>query len=180
MGGEDKGLLALDGMPLAARAAAALAPQCAGLLVNANRNRERYRALGHPLVADPVGAFWGPLAGVLGALETAPTDLVLTAPCDAPFPPPDLAARLLEALEREGAELAAAHDGTRTQPLFGLLRRELAAPLRAWLEAGGRGVEAWQASRRRALADCADVPEGFVNLNRPEDLAAAAARWAPR
>lgn len=176
MGGADKGLLELAGRPLASRVAAALEPQSAHLLVNANRNLDRYRALGHPLVQDALGDHWGPLAGVLAGLEAAPTELVLTAPCDAPCPAPDLAARLLAALEEGGAELAVADDGRRVQPVFALLRRELAGPLRGWLEAGGRGVGAWQATRRRALADCRDIAPSFANLNTPGELSTAIAQ----
>ena len=52
MGGQDKGLIELAGRPLVAHALAALAPQVHTLLVNANRNLERYTAFGYPVVPD--------------------------------------------------------------------------------------------------------------------------------
>ena len=64
MGGVDKGLVELDGKPMVAHAIARLAPQVGAIVVNANRNVERYAALGHPVVPDDVGGFAGPLAGL--------------------------------------------------------------------------------------------------------------------
>ena len=64
MGGVDKGLVELDGQPMVAHVLARLAPQVGALLINANQNAERYAAFGYPVVADAVGGFAGPLAGL--------------------------------------------------------------------------------------------------------------------
>ena len=52
MGGVDKGLVELGGEPMVAHVLARLAPQVGDVLINANQNLERYRAFGHPVVAD--------------------------------------------------------------------------------------------------------------------------------
>jgi len=176
MGGQDKGLIEVAGRPLAAHVLTAVAPQVAGLLINANRHAEAYAALGAPVVADSLGGYLGPLAGVLAGLEAARTDLVATVPCDSPFVPGDLVARLHAGLTAAEADIAVAHDGERRQPVFMLLRRSLAPDLRRWLKAGGRKIDAWYADHRIAGVDCSDVPATFININTPEERDAAEAQ----
>ncbi|ROR32320.1 molybdenum cofactor guanylyltransferase MobA [Inmirania thermothiophila] len=176
MGGRDKGLLELAGRPLAAHILDALRPQCEALLINANRNREAYEALGVPVVGDALAGFQGPLAGFAAALAAATTPLVATVPCDSPLVPPDLVARLRAALEAAGAEIAVAHDGRRLQPVFALLRRELLPSLEAYLAAGDRKIDLWYPRHRTVEVDFSDRPEAFMNANEPEQLAELAAR----
>ena len=103
MGGVDKGLVPLAGRPLVAHVLERLAPQAGAIIVNANQNRDRYAAYGHPVVADEVGGFAGPLAGLHAGMTAATTPYVVTVPCDSPFLPGDLVARLAAGLERERA-----------------------------------------------------------------------------
>ncbi|MEA3275113.1 MAG: molybdenum cofactor guanylyltransferase MobA [Pseudomonadota bacterium] len=172
MGGQDKGLLEIDGSPLIMRTIEILKPQVGRLVVNANRNLERYRDLGFPVVQDVVGDFFGPLVGMASALEATTTPYLLTAPCDSPLLPADLCARLYNALKRGDAEISVAHDGTRMQPVFALLRRELLPDLLSYLENGGRKIDTWYAEHRFALADFSDRPKAFFNINTPEEWTA--------
>lgn len=180
MGGRDKGLIDLAGRPLAAHVLAALVPQVDRLLINANRHEDEYNALGAPVVRDPLEGFLGPLAGVLAGLEAASTPLLATLPCDSPFIPADMVARMRAALERDGAGIAVAHDGERRQPVFMLLRTDLAPDLRAWLEQGGRKIDAWYEGHTIADVDFSDTPETFININTPDERDAAADRLAAR
>jgi CTP:molybdopterin cytidylyltransferase MocA len=97
MGGVDKGLQLLHGEPLAAHVLKRLAAQTGPLLISANRHAEVYAGLGAPfgaaVVADTLAGFPGPLAGLLAGLRAAGTEFVLSAPCDSPGLPADLAAR---------------------------------------------------------------------------------------
>ena len=52
MGGGDKGLVDLCGKPLVEHALAALSPQVNAIIINANRNQDRYAVYGYPVVAD--------------------------------------------------------------------------------------------------------------------------------
>ena len=169
MGGEDKGLVPLAGRPMVAHVLGALRPQVGPLVINANRNLERYAAFGHPVIADAVGGFLGPLAGVFTALQRCTTEFVVTAPCDAPLVAPDLAARLYAACAASGADLAVASDGERQQPVFLLLRTSLAPSLEAYLTGGGRKIDAWFGGLRVATADFSDEPDTFVNVNDPAE-----------
>jgi len=169
MGGDDKGLLEIDGIPLVGRIATILQPQVGTLLINANRNLERYRELGYPVIQDIVGEFLGPLVGMASALQAVNTPYLLTAPCDSPLLPHDLCARLFHTLIRNDAQISTAHDGTRMQPVFTLLKRELLPDLLSYLESGGRKIDTWYGEHRLALADFSDCTEAFLNLNTPEE-----------
>jgi molybdopterin-guanine dinucleotide biosynthesis protein A len=69
-----------------------------------------------------------------------------------------------------------AHDGTRLQPMFALLRCELLSTLLAYLDEGGRKVDTWYQQQRLAIADFSDTPDTFLNLNSPEDKSALESR----
>lgn len=167
MGGVDKGLVPVAGRPMIEHVLAALAPQVGPLLINANRNLERYAAYGHRVLPDTREGFLGPLAGVLSGLAVLETDYLLTAPCDSPLVAPDLAERLHAALVAHGADIGVARDAERQQPTFLLLRRGLAADLGEFLDAGGRKIDRWFERHRVAEADFSDRPECFVNVNDP-------------
>ena len=176
MGGEDKGLVPLAGRPMVAHVLEALRPQVGTIVVNANRNHERYAAFGHPVMADAVGGYLGPLAGVLTALQRSTTEFLVTAPCDAPLIAPDVVGRLYLACASAAADLAVASDGQRQQPVFLLLRATLAPSLEAYLAGGGRKIDAWFAQLRVAEADFSDEPDTFVNVNDPGERQRVEAR----
>ncbi len=169
MGGQDKGLIELAGTTMANLVVKALRAQVGALVINANRNREAYARLGEPVVADVVGDYSGPLAGMASAMEHARTPYIVTAPCDSPLVPADLVARLFQAMDRAGAEISVAHDGQRMQPVFALLRCTLRASILAFLADGGRKIDRWYAQHDTTLADFSDRPETFLNVNTPED-----------
>ncbi|WP_277592463.1 molybdenum cofactor guanylyltransferase MobA [Roseateles saccharophilus] len=168
MGGLDKGLQLLQGRPLAVHVIAGLAPQVGRVLVSANRNLEAYAALGHAVLADPPGfEFAGPLAGMLAGLEAIPADAwLLTAPCDCPRLPPDLAERLLAAARPHGLAFARA---AREHPTHALLQARLREPLRAHLATGGRAVLRWMLGQPHGVAHF-DDEAAFANLNHLDDL----------
>ncbi|MGF6239157.1 molybdopterin-guanine dinucleotide biosynthesis protein A [Paraburkholderia sp. GAS38] len=179
MGGVDKGLQLLHGEPLAAHVLKRLAPQTGPLLLSANRHAEVYAGLGAPfgaaVVADTLAGFPGPLAGLLAGLRAAGTDFVLSAPCDSPGLPADLAARLGEALDAHGADIATvtttdAHGQTSIHPVFALLRTSLADDLAAFLDAGERKVRAWYARHKTVEVAFADE-RAFYNINSLQELA---------
>lgn len=170
MGGVDKGLQELDGRPLVAWVIDRLAPQVDELLINANRNGERYAAFGHAVVPDRIDGFAGPLAGLHAALSVARHPLLATTPCDSPFLPIDLVARLRAALDESGAELAVARSLGRVQPVFCLCRRSALPALSAHLAAGGRRVERWFCSLPLIEVSFEDQPAAFANINSAEDL----------
>ena len=174
MGGVDKGLVELDGKPMVAHVLARLAPQVADVLINANQNAERYGAFGYPVVPDAVGGFAGPLAGLHAGMTAAKSAFVVTVPCDSPFLPMDLVARLAAALERAGAQLAVARTFDQPHPVFALVRRDVLPNLAAFLESGGRKIDAWYRALAVEEVSFDDEADAFRNINTAEELAAAA------
>lgn len=172
MGGQDKGLLLLHGRPLVSYAIHRLRPQVGELLISANRHLAEYRAFGWPVVSDSIGEFYGPLAGMLAALEVATYPYVLSVPCDSPLLPADYAQRMYTALLAASAEIGVAWDGRRLQPVFALLQTRLRDSLRRYLAGGERKIDRWFAQHRLVQVDFSDEPALFRNINTPEELAA--------
>ena len=173
MGGADKGLLLLNGRSLACHVAERLRPQVDTLLLSANRNLDAYRSLGFEPLTDTVNdgeRSAGPLAGVLAGLAACRTDWLLTAPCDSPELPPDLAARLLAATTAAGGRAAFAATDEDAHPVFMLLRRNLLGELQGFLASGGRRIRDWQV-RVGAVSVCFPDARAFANINTAEDLA---------
>ena len=169
MGGRDKGLLEIAGRPMIEHIIAALQPQAGRVLINANRNLQRYREYGLPVIPDLMGEFFGPLAGMASGMREAHTRFLLTVPCDSPLVPAALASLLHAALQDKRAKISTAHDGQRIQPVFALLCCDLLPDLLAYLESGGRKIDTWYARHPLALADFSRWPDAFLNINPPED-----------
>lgn len=182
MGGGDKGLLRLGEGTLLAHVIARLDPQVAGIALNANGNAARFAALNLPVIADSVGGFAGPLAGVLAGLDWAAArgaETIVTAAADTPFFPCDLVPCLQLAAEGMAHPLALAatpdpRRGLARHPTFGLWPVALREDLRAALREGVRKVVQWTDRHGAQLAGFPDEA-AFFNVNTPEDLVRAEA-----
>ena len=169
MGGVDKGLQPLRGKPMVAHVIERLAPQVEEVLINANQNLEAYRAFGHRVVPDEISGYAGPLAGLHTGLKAARHPLVVTAPCDSPFLPADLVARLQQQLGNR--DLAVAKTGDQPHPVFALVRSSVKDDLEKFLAAGGRKIDAWYASLKVVEVSFDDEADAFRNINTREELA---------
>lgn len=170
MGGNDKGLIEFNHQPLISYALKALSTQVDQLVINANRNLERYKTFGYPVIEDSISGFCGPLAGMLSAMQAVTTDYILTAPCDSPKISSQLRQRMMETLLLQQADIAVAHDGDRLQPVFCLIPTALKDDLAQFLNNGDRKIDLWLARHKLALVNFSDQPDNFVNFNHPEDL----------
>jgi molybdopterin-guanine dinucleotide biosynthesis protein A len=170
MGGVDKGLRALRGKPLVQWVIERLAPQVDELLVNANQNVETYARFGYRVIPDEIEGYAGPLAGLHRGLSAAAHPLVVTSPCDSPFLPRDLVARLHAALQSHSADLAVAKTGDQAHPVFSLCRRSVLPGLTAYLDGGGRKIDAWYAQLSIVEVRFDDEAEAFSNINTAEEL----------
>ena len=171
MGNVDKGLQPLRGRPMVAWVLERLAPQVTEVIVNANQNQAEYACLGCRVVGDEIGGFAGPLAGLQAGLKANVHPFLVTVPCDSPFLPRDLVARLHAALIANHADLAVAKTGDQPHPVFSLVRESLAGHLSKFLEGGGRKIDAWYASLKVVDVPFDDQPDAFSNINTPADLA---------
>ncbi len=172
MGGVDKGLVLFEGRPLVMAAVERLAPQCARVLVSANRNLARYEALGLETIPDRISGFGGPLAGWEAACAATRTEFLVSAPCDSPRVPRNLVQKLLAALAAHPkARAAAPIVAGKKEPVFALFRRELASQMKEALESGEHRVGLWLTSM-----GCLWVPfdeadaAAFDNYNTIDEL----------
>jgi molybdopterin-guanine dinucleotide biosynthesis protein A len=172
MGSVDKGLQPLRGKPMVAWVIERFAPQVDEVLINANQNLERYAALGYRVIPDEIAGYAGPLAGLHRGLTEAAHELVATVPCDSPFLPRDLIARLRAALELQGAEIAVAKTGDQPHPVFCLCRRSVLPGLAGFLAGGGRKIDAWYAKLKVVEVAFDDNPGAFSNVNTEAELKA--------
>jgi molybdenum cofactor guanylyltransferase len=170
MGGMAKALMPLQGRPLLAHVVDRLRPQVQELLVNANADAAQYASFGDRVIRDEIAGRPGPLAGLHAGLVNARHPWVLAVPCDSPYLPSDLGARLMEAATHADAEIAVASAGGRIHPVFCLVSVGLAQPLGDHLMAGGRAVMGWIETRRFVVVEFEDA-EAFANVNTPMELA---------
>ena len=171
MGGVDKGLQLLRGEPMIAQVLARLRPQVAEIIINANQNLQAYGDFGHRVVTDAIGGFAGPLAGLHAGLRSASHPLVLTVPCDSPFLPQDLCARLRKELHEN--DLAVAKTGDQPHPVFSLVRVSVLDHLSGFLSSGGRKIDAWYATLKTIEVPFDDEADAFRNINTREELNSA-------
>lgn len=170
MGGIDKGWAEFNGVPLITHLLARLVPQVSDVIINANRTIDRYQALCWPVVQDTdPSAFDGPLAGMLVGLKHCRSEWLLTAPCDSPFVPRHYAERMLAAARKASARIAMASDGSRHQPVFCLLKRDLVGSLQQFLDNGDRKIDLWTRANG-AIELIFDEPDAFTNFNTLEEL----------
>ncbi len=170
MGGVDKGLQLLRSRPMIAWVIDRFAPQVSEIFVNANQNLAEYRTLGRPIVSDRIGGFAGPLAGLHAGLTASSLPLLATCPCDSPFLPVDLVSRLRASLDARGCDLAVAKTGDQPHPVFLLVRRRVLPHLAAFLESGGRKIDAWYATLEVVEVPFDDQQAAFSNINTREQL----------
>jgi molybdopterin molybdotransferase len=173
MGTVDKGLQPFGGSSMVAQVLARLRPQVASVAINANQNLEAYGAFGVPVWPDDTPGFAGPLAGLEAGLRRCASAYLLAVPCDSPFLPADLAARLLAGLQEAGADLALAvteENGLRQpHPVFCLVKTDKAEVLSSYLAAGGRRMDGWYPQIKVAEVLFEDA-EAFRNINTREEL----------
>jgi molybdopterin molybdotransferase len=183
MGRVDKGLQPFQGATLVAHVLRRLTPQVAAVVINANRNLPQYQALEGvaAVVPDALVGYEGPLAGLQTGLRQCATELLLTAPCDSPFLPADLATRLHAAMQAENADLAVAvtmeldeQDPAvapyrQPHPVFSLMKASVLTQLDAYLATGARRMEGFFKTLRVAEVMFDDA-RAFRNINTLDEL----------
>ncbi|MSO90658.1 MAG: molybdenum cofactor guanylyltransferase [Acetobacteraceae bacterium] len=173
LGGADKALLDLGRRTVLAHLLARLTPQVSCVAISANGDLARFTPYGLPVLPDGDFMGQGPLAGLLAGLDWAAgqgADVLLSVPCDTPFIPSNLVARLVP------APSCAASSG-RTHHLVAFWPVEARGRLRLLLEQPGpRDVGKFAASLGARTVAFSPLPwDAFLNINTP-----GAARRAAR
>lgn len=169
MGGRDKGLERLDGVPLWRHVANRLAPQLDKIVISANRNIDEYQRSGLTVITDSLPEFPGPLAGMLAAMQALDSEWFLFCPCDTPRIPADLVARLWEG--RENCSAVWVHDGNRDHPTIALLHRALKEALCSYLMRGERRVMQFLYEAGGHSISFMHNEDCFINVNTSDELA---------
>ncbi|CAL61576.1 molybdopterin-guanine dinucleotide biosynthesis protein A [Herminiimonas arsenicoxydans] len=173
MGTVDKGLQLFRDAPMALHVLMRLSPQVGYLMINANQNIAPYEGFGAPVWQDEFQGFAGPLAGLHTGLTHCETDYMVSVPCDSPFLPANLVARLAAGLEEKHADLAVAVTGEgetrQPHPVFCLLKTSLLPHLTLYLQEGGRKFDKWYASLEVAEVHF-DDEDAFRNINTLDEL----------
>ncbi|MFA3780559.1 molybdenum cofactor guanylyltransferase MobA [Yersinia sp. 1652 StPb PI] len=167
MGGNDKGLISLNGKPLYRHVIDRLRPQVENLLINANRNQALYQQSGVPVINDIITGFVGPLAGMHAGLSHSTTEWVVFAPCDVPMLPLNLVSQLWQS---KGQALAAyVSDSKREHPTLALMHVSLKPTLARYLAKGDRKLMIFMTSINAQRVVFNGQLNQFSNLNTPAD-----------
>ena len=174
MGGVNKALVLYRGRPMVEWVKERLAPSVACVLLSANRDRPIFEAMGFTVCEDTFPDHPGPLAALLAVGESGlvPTPWVLTAPCDAPEVPTDLAAILWRAAEQDNFEanaysiVAEGH----VQNAFALIRAKELPCVRPFLESGERKLGFWLKSIVEKKVFVENYDGNFSNINGYKEL----------
>jgi molybdopterin-guanine dinucleotide biosynthesis protein A len=157
--GGDKASFLIDGRPMVLHVVEAL--RSAGLQVRLVVRNEDLKALGVPLLFEPLSEGHYPLRGLLAGLETLkPNESALFAPCDLPF----LTGEAISTLAQAPAP-SVAFDGERIHPLLGHYAAAAQDRLRMHMAKNASAMAFAEDAHRVGLA-----PELLRNINRPEDL----------
>ena len=168
--GTDKAVIRLDGERLIDILIRRFADKAEHIMLSA---RDDY-GTGLPIIPDDPQAPGGPVGAIFSLadrLQAMGIDGFVTVPVDAPFAPADL----IERLTASGG-CAVAEDGRRMHPTFAYWRCAVVNAVRGTHDHEERAPSLqWLA--RQCGAETVTWPEErlFMNINRPDDLAAAAA-----
>jgi len=168
--GGDKGLQTLHGRTLIAWVINAVKADSAALLINARDPHGKYQQFGCDVITDLMPDWPGPLAGLHAALTSARTEYVMTVPCDTPFLPTNLVARLFAAQQTNASEAVVVVVGGQRQPTIVLYQANILPKLLAYLATGKRKVGDWLECLQLSEVVFDNVEE-FDNINTPQDLA---------
>ncbi|CCO46438.1 Molybdopterin-guanine dinucleotide biosynthesis protein A [Vibrio nigripulchritudo SOn1] len=168
MGGQDKGLVTLNNVPLIEHVHSILSEQTDDILINANRNQSQYAQYAK-VISDEFADFPGPLGGIHAGLKHANREWVGFVPCDSPKISNDLVSRFQSAIQ-DDSDILVAHDGGHLQPVFTLFHKRVLPKLEAFLERGDRKIVLLYDECVTHRVDFSDVAESFINLNTPEEL----------
>lgn len=169
MGGQDKGLIKLNGQPLFKHVISKLVPQVNNVVISANRNIEKYQSVGIPVLSDTLPDYPGPLAGMLSAMQLLRSEWFLFCPCDTPNIPEDLGYQLWA--QKEESPCVWVNDGERDHPTIALLHRKIIPQLEQYLDSGERRVMVFLLEAGGRAVVFPDQAQNFINVNTPEDLA---------
>jgi len=172
--GRDKAFELVRGRSIIDRVIAVLEGQVSNIVVNANAGSNAFDIAGLPVIGDLRTNIRSPLAGLHAALVHADAqgcEAVVTVPCDAPFLPSDLVARLGAANQPAAVAASAGRQHWLTGRWSTALLRDLTAAMD--MQRAPR-LQDWARMCDARVVDWPAEPyDPFFNVNTPEELAEA-------
>lgn len=172
--GRDKALLDVEGEPLALRIATQMRPAVESVTLVGDP--VKYLSLGLPVIPDAVADF-GPLGGLLAALEDSEDEWSLVTACDMPLVTIDLFRLIIKKAADSSEDVVLPYDREgRAEPLCAVYRSTAAETIRRAVEDNIHKVMRALDGLKIAVLSPADYaavdPEGtvFTNLNHVQDL----------
>ena len=163
--GKDKDMLPINGKPMIEHIFDQLRPYFDQVIISSNE-RGKYAFLNADIIPDKIPD-QGPLMGILSSLEASSHDVNFVVACDVPKINHDFLKKMIK--EAEGYDgVIPINEKSKYEPLFGIYRKSMIAPIRETLKAGGRKIiEALRNSNIKYLE--IDNPEWLININTMEE-----------
>lgn len=176
MGGQDKGLIVVDGRPMIMNALELVSRFTRSFAISCNRNHSTYSQFKCVLLEDKVSDFQGPLAGIQAALlhyESQSEGLfshLLVMPCDTPRLQEELLTQLVLAAQKNPSSICYLATSERPQFLHAIIPVKLFKSLTIWLEQGERAVYKWYRQHSVVEVEVTDTSGSLRNINTKADV----------
>lgn len=166
--GQDKAQMVVNGQRLFDVTVALLKGFFAKILIAGNRPD----LASHDLAAVPDDFPGSALGGLYTALKSAGTDWIFVAPCDMPYPDPEIVRRLLS--HRPGFDAVVPRTPDGYEPVFALYHKNCLSLMEQMLQAGEYRIYDFYQGISIRFLDPPDLPTGWqrslINLNTPEQI----------
>ncbi|WP_095143844.1 MULTISPECIES: molybdenum cofactor guanylyltransferase MobA [unclassified Pseudomonas] len=170
MGGQDKGLLEWQGLPLIAHLHQRTRGLTDDLIISCNRNLDRYAPYADQLVHDDNSDFPGPLAGIRAGLKAARHPHLMVLPCDVPRLDAELLKTMREAARQHPEKPLMVRQGEHWEPLLCIIPVALSDEFdKAW-STGERSPGRIMHTLDAIALQCPENDRRLANLNTPELL----------
>ena len=169
MNNNDKGLVIVNGLPLIENLINKISSHTKKIIINANRNINKYKNYGYPVVRDSLEDFQGPLSGIFSMLEVIKTDYLFTLPCDCPNFDWAVIQKIIEHYD-DSKEIHIAHNSLRSQPVFMLISKSKLNSLKNSLYNGDRKIDIFYQKNKHKYVYFNKDSVYFDNINTIEQL----------
>lgn len=168
MGGQNKGLIQFEGLPLIQHVMNRLDSDIKHRVISANQDLDHYQAVGYPVIKDSLPGQLGPLSGIYSAMQFLNKKWLLVVPCDVPLLPTDYVQRMIN---HDGTTKAyVAFDGERQHNGCCLLHHSLQADLLVHLEKNHLSAHRFLKEHKVQQIDFSDEKQAFSNINTQQQL----------
>jgi molybdopterin-guanine dinucleotide biosynthesis protein A len=165
MGGSDKALLPVNGIPMIQHITDQLSGEFRQILIGAG-DTEKYAFLGHPVISDQQKDM-GPLMGILSCLEASAHDINFVTGCDIPVMNMELIRQMIT-MAGEFDIVMPRHGEDQYEPLFAVYRKTCVEYARNAIGEGKYRITEMLKYARAGYVDFNSV-QWYRNLNNKED-----------